>query len=82
LVKLSRLVPVKAPPVFSTAFVAGSITQRVASLLDWDEANQSRRVHIRTWFVIPFAVALSLIVTIAYGPVLAITHQLTEWLVR
>lgn len=81
LVKLSRLVPVKAP-VFSTTFVAGSITQRVASLLDWDEANQSRRVHIRTWFVVPFAVALSLIVTIAYGPVLAITHELTEWLVR
>src|SRR5450755_2279665 len=82
LVKLSRLVPVKAPPTFSTAFIAGSISQRVASLLDWDEANQSRRVHIRTWFVIPFAVALSLIVTIAYGPVLAITHEVTEWLVR
>jgi hypothetical protein len=82
LVKLSRLVPVKAPPVFSAAFVAGSITQRVASLLDWDEANQSRRVHIRTWFVVPFAVALSLLTTIAYGPVLAITHKVTEWIVR
>jgi beta-lactamase regulating signal transducer with metallopeptidase domain len=82
LVKLSRLVHVKAPPVFSTAFVAGSISQRVASLLDWDEASQSRRIHIRTWFVVPFAVALSLIVTIAYGPVLAITHEVTQWLVR
>jgi Zn-dependent protease with chaperone function len=81
LVKLSSLVPVKAP-VCSTGFVAGSISQRVAFLLDWDEASQSRRVRIRTWFVIPFAVALSLFVTIAYGPVLALTHEITEWLVR
>ena len=82
LVKLSRLVPVKAPPTFSAAFVAGSITQRVASLLDWDEASKWRRVHIRTWFVVPFAVAVSLLVSIAHGPVLTLTHQLTEWLVR
>jgi Zn-dependent protease with chaperone function len=81
LVKLSSLVPVKAP-VFSTGFVAGSISQRVAFLLDWDEASQSRRVHVRTWFVVPFAVALSLLTTIAYGPVLALTHEVTEWLVR
>jgi beta-lactamase regulating signal transducer with metallopeptidase domain len=81
LVKLSSLVPVKAP-VCSTGFVAGSISQRVAFLLDWDEASQSRRVHVRTWFVIPFAVALSLLTTVAYGPVLAFTHEVTEWLVR
>lgn len=82
LVKLSRLVPVKAPPACSAAFVGGSITQRVAFLLDWDEASKSRRVHIRTWFVIPFAVATSLLVSVAYGPVLALTHQVTVWLVR
>jgi Zn-dependent protease with chaperone function len=82
LVKLSCLVPVKAPPVFSTGFVAGSISQRVARLLDWDEASKSRRVRVRTWFVIPPAVALSLFVTIAYSPVLALTHRVTEWLVR
>jgi hypothetical protein len=82
LVKLSRLVPVKAPPIFSTGFVAGSITQRVAFLLEWDEASKSRRVHIRTWFVIPFAVAVSLLLSVAHRPVLTLTHQVTEWLIR
>jgi beta-lactamase regulating signal transducer with metallopeptidase domain len=81
LVKLSRLVPVKAPPA-CTGFVAGSVCERVARLLDWDEASKSRRVRVRTWFIIPPAVALSLFVTIAYGPVLALTHEVTDWLVR
>jgi beta-lactamase regulating signal transducer with metallopeptidase domain len=81
LVKLSRLVPVK-PPVCSMGFVAGSISERVARLLDWDEASKSRRVHIRAWFVIPFAVAVSLLVSVAHGPVLTLTHEVTEWLVR
>lgn len=81
LVKLSRLVPVK-PPVFSTGFVAGSISERVARLLDWDEASKSRRVHIRAWFVVPFAVAVSLLVSVAHRPVLTLTHEVTEWLVR
>jgi beta-lactamase regulating signal transducer with metallopeptidase domain len=82
LVKLSRLVPVKAAPAVGTAFVSGSITERVAFLLDWDEASKSRRVHIRAWFVVPFAVALSLLVSVAHRPVLLLTHELTEWLVR
>jgi Zn-dependent protease with chaperone function len=81
LVKLSHLVPVKAPPA-CTGFVAGSVCERVARLLDWDEASKSRRVRVRTWFIIPPAVALSLFVTIAYGPVLALTHEVTDWLVR
>jgi Zn-dependent protease with chaperone function len=82
LVKLSRLVPVTAPPVCSAGFVAGSVSQRIERLLAWDEASKSRRVHIRTWFVIPFAVAVSLLVSVAHGPVLAFTHEVTEWLVR
>lgn len=82
LVKLSRLVPVTAPPVCSAGFVAGSVSQRIERLLAWDEASKARRVHIRTWFVIPFAVALSLLVSVAHGPVLAFTHAITEWLVR
>ena len=81
LVKLSRLVPVKAPPV-CTGFVAGSVSERVARLLDWDEWSNSRRVRVRTWFVIPFAANASLLVTIAYRPVLALTHEVTDWLVR
>jgi hypothetical protein len=82
LVKLSRLVPVEAAPVCTMGFVAGSVSQRVARLLAWDEASIARRVRIRTWFVIPFAVAASLLVSIAYGPVLAFTHEVTERIVR
>jgi hypothetical protein len=95
LVKLSRLVPSNSS-VCSAGFVSGSISERVACLLDWDEASKSRRVHIRTWFVIPFAVAVSLLVTVAHRPVLARaltpmipplalprgSMKFTEWLVR
>jgi hypothetical protein len=81
LVKLSRLVPVEATPVCSVNFVTGSLSQRVALLLAWDEASKARRVRVRTWFVVPLVVATSLLVTIAYGPVLALTHAITEWLV-
>jgi len=82
LVKLSRLLLVKSPPVCSMGFVAGSVSQRVTRLLAWDEASKARRVRIRTWFLIPLAVAVSLLVTIAHGPVLARTHAVTEWIVR
>jgi Zn-dependent protease with chaperone function len=82
LVKLSRLVPVTAPPVCSAGFIAGSVSQRIERLLAWDEASKARRVHIRTWFVVPFAVAVSLLVSVAHRPVLAFTHEVTEWLVR
>ncbi len=81
LVKLSRLVP-KAPPLCSAGFVAGSVSERVACLLEWDEASKSRRVRIRTWFVMPFLVALSLLLTVAHRPVLALTHEITEWFIR
>jgi hypothetical protein len=81
LVKLSRLVPVEAAPLCAVGFVTDSLSQRVASLLTWDEASKARRVHIRTWFVIPPVVAASLLVSVAYGPVLALTHHVTEWLV-
>lgn len=82
LVKLSRLLPVEDAPVCSMGFVAGSLSQRVARLLTWDEASKARRVRIRTWFLVPFAVAASLLVSIAYGPVLALTHEVTELLIR
>jgi hypothetical protein len=82
LVKLSRLVAVATLPVCTMSFLAGFLSQRVELLLAWDEASKARRVRIRTWFVIPFAVAASLLVTIAYGPVLALTHEVTEFLIR
>jgi Zn-dependent protease with chaperone function len=79
LVKLSHL-PVERAPVCATGFVTGSLSQRVARLLAWDEVSTAR-ARIRTWYVVPFAVAASLLVSIAYGPVLAFTHEVTEWLV-
>jgi hypothetical protein len=82
LVKLSRLLPVAAAPVCAVGFVTGFLSERVTRLLTWDEASTARRVQIRTWFVIPPTVAAFLLATIAYGPVLTITHQVTEWLVR
>jgi beta-lactamase regulating signal transducer with metallopeptidase domain len=80
LVKLSRLAPVEAVPVCTVSFVAGSLSRRVEFLLAWDEASKARRVRIRTWFVVPLVVAASLLVAVAYGPVLAFTHEVTEWL--
>jgi len=82
LIKLSRLVRVEAAPFHVMNLVAGSLSLRVARLLAWDESSKSRRVRIRTWFVLPFAVAVSLLVTIAYSPVLGLTREVTEWLVR
>jgi Zn-dependent protease with chaperone function len=82
LIKLSRLVPVEAVPVCAVGFVTSSLSERVERLLLWDEASKARRVRIRTWFVVPFAVATSLFVSIAYTPVLVLTHEATEWLVR
>ncbi|MGA8538433.1 MAG: M56 family metallopeptidase [Terriglobales bacterium] len=80
LIKLSRPVPVEALPVCSVGFVAGSLIRRVDLLLTWDEASKARRVRVRTWFAVPFLVAASLFVAVAYGPVLAFTHEITEWL--
>ena len=82
LVKLSRLAAVAAVPVCAMSFAAAFLSQRVELLLAWDEASKARRVRIRAWFVVPFAVATSLLVSIAYSPVLTLTHQVTEWIVR
>ena len=84
LVKLSRLVPVAAAPVCTVGFVTGSLSARVARLLAWngDSAGKSASSPVRAWYAVPPAlVALSLIF-VGYGPVLALTHEVTEWLVR
>lgn len=81
LVKLCRLVPVEPAPVCTVGLVTDSLSRRVVLLLGWDESSKARRVHIRTWFVVPLVVAASLFVTVAYSPVLVLTHEVTEWLV-
>jgi Zn-dependent protease with chaperone function len=84
LVKLSRLVPVDAAPVCTVGFVTGSISARVARLLAWHEsgAGKAQPMRIRPWYVIPPALVTLLCVFASYGPTLALTHRVTEWLVR
>ena len=84
LVKLSRLVPVEAAPICTVGFVTGSISARVTRLLAWNEADGSkaRQMRMRPWYAIPPALVAMLFITITYGPALALTHEMTEWLVR
>lgn len=82
LVKLSRTVPVDSAPIYTTGFVTGSISARVVRLLAWNEARKARRTRVRVWYVIPPVVAALLCVVATYGPALALTHEVTEWLVR
>lgn len=82
LVKLSRLVPVETAPVCTVGFVTGTIGARVARLLAWDEAVKSQPMRIQLWYVVPPALVALLCVFVSYGPALALTHEVTEWLVR
>ena len=82
LVKLSRLVPVEPAPVCTVGFVTGSISARVARLLAWDEAGKAQPTRVRPWYVVPPVLAVLLCVLATYGPALALTHEVTEWLVR
>jgi hypothetical protein len=65
-------------------FVTGSISARVARLLAWNEteAGKARQTRMRPWHAIPPVLGALLCVTATYGPVLALTHEMTEWLVR
>lgn len=82
LVKLSRLVSVEAAPVCTVGFVSGSIGARVARLLAWNEECRSLPKRNRLWYLIPAALAALSCVCVTYGPALALTHDVTEWLVR
>jgi Zn-dependent protease with chaperone function len=82
LVKLSRLVPVEAAPVSTAGFVTGSISARVARLLAWKEATKGQRIRVHPWYAIPPVLVALSCVCLTYGPALALTHEMTEWLVR
>jgi beta-lactamase regulating signal transducer with metallopeptidase domain len=82
LVKLSRLVPVETSLVCTVGFVSGSIRVRVSRLLAWDDIGKSRRPRTRPWFLVASAIVALLFISATYGPVLALTHEATEWLVR
>ncbi|MGA9529609.1 MAG: M56 family metallopeptidase [Terriglobales bacterium] len=82
LVKLSRLVSVDAAPACTVGFVTGSLSARVARLLAWEENRKLRRLCIPRWAAIPPLFAAVFCAFMTYGPVLAWTHEATEWLVR
>jgi hypothetical protein len=83
LVKLSRLVPVTAAPICTVGFVTGSLSARVARLLSWDKVEaEAGGARVRTWYAVPTVLAAFSLVFVSYGPVLALTHEVTEWLVR
>jgi Zn-dependent protease with chaperone function len=82
LVKLSRLVPVEAAPVCTVGFVTGSIRTRVTRLLAWNEAGPPGKTQRALWYAIPPALVTLMCLFVTYGPALALTHEVTEWLVR
>ena len=83
LIKLSRLIPVRATPAFTMALVngAGSVSGRVERLLAWHETEVRNGSSAWRYFIPP-TLAGSLAVLALYGPALTVTHRLTEWLVR
>jgi hypothetical protein len=82
LVKLSRLIPVRSDALCIVGFVSGSIRARVARLLAWNEESRSQPNRNRWWYLIPGAIAAFSCICVTYGPALALTHEVTEWLVR
>jgi Zn-dependent protease with chaperone function len=82
LIKLSRLVSVEAAPVCTVGFITGCLSIRVARLLAWDEARKIQASKASFAYAIPPVLVLLLCAFIAYTPLLALTHEATEWLVR
>jgi Zn-dependent protease with chaperone function len=80
LVKLSRLVSVDAAPFCTVGFVTGSIAERVARLLAWNE-RESQNARLRPYAISAILITLLCILS-NYGPALRLTHEMTEWLVR
>jgi Zn-dependent protease with chaperone function len=80
LVKLSRLVSVDAAPFCTVGFVTGSIGERVARLLAWNE-RESQNARLRPYTISAVLITLLCILS-TYGPALRLTHEMTEWLVR
>jgi Zn-dependent protease with chaperone function len=83
LVKLSRLLPTEAAPACTVGFVTGSISTRVARLLAWDGTSASKSESLPIAIVIPsLLLSVGVFAILTYGPVLTVTHEVTEWLVR
>jgi Zn-dependent protease with chaperone function len=82
LIKLSRLVSVEVAPVCTIGFVTGCLSLRVARLLAWNEARKVQPARISFTYAIPPVLVFLLCLFVTYSPLLALTHEATEWLVR
>jgi Zn-dependent protease with chaperone function len=82
LIKLSRLVSMEVAPVCTIGFVTGCLSLRVARLLAWNEARKVESEKIIFTYAIPPVLVLLLCLFVTYSPLLALTHEATEWLVR
>ena len=82
LVKLSRLMPVEVAPICTVGFVTGSISARVERLLAWDDAGKAPTMRLRAWHAVPPIFMALFCIVATYRPALALTHEVTEWLVR
>jgi hypothetical protein len=85
-IKLSGLVPPRAPVQLATALVhssAESLNDRVERLIAWKEPKQQNLPHRYGWFyAISSASAATVPIALTYGNLLVRVHAATEWLVR
>jgi Zn-dependent protease with chaperone function len=82
LVKLSRLIPINAAPACTVGFVTGSLNERVNRLLAWDQKREQRGMPIARWAALSPLVLVLFCAFVNYRPLLSMTHEATEWLVR
>jgi Zn-dependent protease with chaperone function len=82
LITLSRLLPVEPDLVCTVGLVTGSIQARVSRLLEWEETGTPIPPRTRRWYLLTSAGMALLLLFAIYGPALALTHEVTEWLVR
>ena len=82
LIKLSDLVPLQDPPLFTTGLVniRALVKLRVERLLAWHEGS-SRAAQLRWWHLLPL-VLVTLLTVAHYGQALLFTHRMTEWLIH
>ena len=83
LLKVSDLVPVQAPPAFTTGLVnvSMSVNVRVERLLAWNEEGD-HGADLRWRHFLPPSIATAGYAAINYSHALMLTHRLTEWFVH
>ena len=83
-IKLSRLVPFRAPAELATALVhspAESVNERVHRLISWTEPRATSLSRNRLWYTLCASAAVLLTLVFTYSELLVRVHAVTEWLV-